>query len=100
MEKRSIYRNPLLRIEQNQPSKTFKVFTSAASAARWLRDPNNAKRVCLDARGNMKVRRWKDGHVAVTMYGSVRSSYRLNLAPVRHLTPELWALENRRDACV
>lgn len=98
METRSIYRNPLLRLEQNQPAKTFRVFTSAASCAQWLKDPKNAERVCRDARGKMKVRKWNDGHVAVTMFGSVRSSYRLNLAPVRHLTPALWELEKRREA--
>lgn len=98
METRSIYRNPLLRLEQNQPAKTFKVFTSPASAAHWLKDAKNAERVCRDARGKMKVRKWADGHVAITMYGSVRHPYRLNLAPERRITPELWALENRREA--
>lgn len=98
MEKRSYYRNPMLRLEANQPAKTFRVFSSAASAASWLKVPANAERVCRDARGKMKVRKWADGHVAVTMFGAVRSSYRLNLAPERRITPELWALENRREA--
>lgn len=98
METRSIYRNPLTRLEPNQPSKTFRVFTSAGSAAHWLKQGKNAERVCRDARGKMKVRTWDDGHVVITMYGAVRHPYRLNLAPERRITPELWALEQRRDA--
>ena len=95
---RSPYRNPITRLEGNQPAKTFKVFSSAASAAQWLSVPANAEKVCRDCRGVMKVRTWEDGHVAVTMFGAVRHPYRLKLAPVRHITPELWALEQRRDA--
>lgn len=98
MEKRSPYRNPLLRLEPNQPSKTFRVFTSAGSAAHWLKQGKNAERVVRDARGKMQVRKWDDGRVGITFYGSVRSSYRLNLAPVRHLTPALYELEKRREA--
>lgn len=98
MEKRSPYRNPLLRIEGNQPSKTFKIFSSAASAASWLKQGKNRDRVVKDARGMMQVRKWADGRVGITFMGSVTSSYRLNLSPVRHLTPALWELEKRREA--
>jgi hypothetical protein len=51
-----------------------------------------------DARGKIRLSRWADGRVAITYFGRVDSGYRLNLAPERRLTPELWALENRRSA--
>jgi hypothetical protein len=98
MEKRSYYRNPLTRLETNQPAKSFRIFTTPASAAQWLKVKSNRDRVCLDARGKMRVRRWEDGRVGITYYGAVRSDYRINLAPVRHLTPALWELEKRREA--
>lgn len=98
MEKRSYYRNPIARLEPNRPAKTFRIFSSAASAAGWLKVRANAERVVRDAAGRMRVHKWADGRVGVTYYGAVRSSYRLNLAPERRLTPELWALENRRSA--
>jgi len=98
METRSIYRNPILRLEPIQPSKSFKIFSSAGSAAHWLKQGKNAERVVKDARGKMRVHKWNDGRVGITFYGAVRSSYRLNLAPVRHLTPALWELEKRREA--
>lgn len=94
METRSPYRNPLTRLETNQPAKTFKVFTSAGSAAMWLKEKSNADKVCRDARGKMKVRTWADGHVVITMFGAVRHPYRLNLAPARYLTPAAYANEN------
>jgi hypothetical protein len=97
MERRSPYRNPLLRLEGTQPAKTFKVFSSAGSAAHWLKEPKNAERCVKDARGKIRLSRWADGRVAITYFGRVDSGYRLNLAPERRLTPELWALENRRS---
>lgn len=98
METRSIYRNPITRLEPIQPSKSFKIFSSAGSAAHWLKQGKNAERVVKDARGMARVHKWADGRVGVTFYGAVRSSYRLKLAPVRHLTPALWELEKRREA--
>lgn len=96
--RRSPYRNPLTRIEPRQPAKTFKVFSSAASCAMWLKEPKNAERVVKDARGIARVSRWNDGRVAVTYFGRVDTGYRIKLAPERRITPELWALENRRSA--
>jgi hypothetical protein len=95
---RSPYRNPLTRLEPNQPAKTFRIFTSAGSAASWLRVRANADKVCRDAAGKMQVHKWADGRVGVTYFGAVRHPYRIRLAPERRITPELWALENRRTA--
>src|SRR5690348_2805577 len=92
MERRSPYRNPITRLDPRSPAKTFKIFSSAGSAASWLRVQANAERV-------IKVRKWADGKVAVTYFGAVRSSYRIKLAPERRISPELYALEQRRDAC-
>lgn len=94
MEKRSPYRNPLTRLETIQPAKSFRIFTSAGSAAMWLKEKRNADRVCRDARGMMRIRTWEDGRIGITYFGAVRSSYRLNLAPARHLTPAAYFNEN------
>lgn len=84
---RSYYTNPLARVVPNAEAKTFRIFTSAASAAHWLKEPSNAKRV-------IRVRTWKDGHVAVTYHGSLPRRPHFKLAPARELSPALYANEN------
>lgn len=91
---RSPYTNPLARMEPNQPTKTFKVFSSALSAALWLKEKANADRVVRCARGMMKVRKWADGHVVITYYGSIPKRRHFTLAPARELSPALYACEN------
>lgn len=91
---RSPYTNPLARMEPNQPTKTFRIFTSALSAALWLKEKHNAERVVRDARGKMRVRKWADGRVAVTYFGSIPKRRHFTLAPARELSPALYACEN------
>lgn len=91
---RSYYTNPLARMEPVQPARTFRMFTSAGSAALWLKKKANAERVVKDARGKMQVRKWADGHVAINFYGTLPKRKHFTLAPARYLSPALYACEN------